>query len=337
MKKEFTLISLALLLICGNIVAQNHTDENGKKQGHWVKTAKNGKKIKEGTFKDDYPVDTFYYYNHEGKVTIKNYFYDKGNKNHTWLMFPNGKVQAEGEYHNKQKQGLWKYYNEKGKRITEVEFKDNEKQGKEKIYDDEGKEVLQITTFDKGKKEGEFFKNLQSYGYYIALYHNDKLNGEYKEYYPTKKLRQTGQYIDGNKEGKWLIYLPSGKVVQEFTYKKDELVEDFVIFSTKEGDKPMAQTDISMVREVKGKMEIYDMQGKKTLTNNDFEQMLEYLNGNRFMRIEEKGNIYMNVVALQGINSDGSLRTNIDFGFKIMPDENGKKIILSLTREDFEE
>lgn len=336
MKKNHILLFLtfSLLFVCNDIFAQNETDAQGRKQGHWVKTAKNGKKIKEGNFKDNYPVDTFYYYDSKGKVTIKNYFYDEGRKNYTWLMFPNGKVQAEGEYINKQKQGTWKYYNEKGKRITEVEYKDNQKQGKETIYDDEGKEVLQITTFDKGKREGAFFKSLQSYGYYTANYKNDVLQGDYKEYYPTKLIRQKGQYINGNKEGKWLVYIPNGKVVQEFVYQKDELVEDVVVFSTSEGEKRMLQTDIAMVRAVGDKMQVFDMQGGKFSTNNNFEQMLQYLNGNRFMRIEEKGNIYMNVIILQGINTDGSVKTNINFGFKIIPDENGKQIINSLIRED---
>lgn len=193
---------------------------------------------------------------------------------------------------------------------------------------------MQITTFDKGKREGAFFKSLQSYGYYTANYKNDVLQGDYKEYYPTKQIRQKGQYINGNKEGKWLVYIPNGKVVQEFVYQKDELVEDVVVFSTSEGEKRMLQTDIAMVRAVGDKMQVFDMQGGKFSTNNNFEQMLQYLNGNRFMRIEEKGNIYMNVIILQGINTDGSVKTNINFGFKIIPDENGKQIINSLIRED---
>ena len=52
----------------------------------------------EGNYKDDYPVDTFYYYDSKGNVTIKNYFTNQGKNTHTWLLFPNGKVQAEGNY-----------------------------------------------------------------------------------------------------------------------------------------------------------------------------------------------------------------------------------------------
>ena len=76
------------------------------------------------------------------------------------------------------------------------------------------------------------------------------------------------------------------------------------------------------------------MQGKNTVANDNFEEMLKYFNGDRFMRLDEKNNIYVNVVAIKGINADGSLKTDINFGFKIIPDENGKQIINSLTRED---
>ncbi|GEM_PF-120530 len=336
MKKLSILVFSILLLqfVNSSVFAQNKTDEQGRKQGHWIKTAKNGKKISEGNYKDNIPVDTFYYYDSKGKITIKNYFYNEGKNTHTWLMFANGKVQAEGEYANKQKQGTWVYYNEKGKCITEVDFKDNLKQGKEKIYDDEGKEILQITTYENGKRNGQFFKSLQSYGYYTTNYKDDVLEGDYKEYYPTKKIRQSGKYVNGNKEGIWTLYHNSGKIAQEFTYEKDELKQDVIIFSTSEGDKRINQTDISMVMSFKNKMRVFDMQGNKIDTNNDFEQMLQYLNGNRFMRIAEKDNLYMNVVTLLGINQDGSVKTDVDFSFKIMPDENGKQIIHSLTRED---
>lgn len=70
--KVLTIITASIMLLSANVLnAQNKTDDKGRKQGHWVKTAKNGKKISEGNFKDDYPVDTFYYYDSKGKVSYK--------------------------------------------------------------------------------------------------------------------------------------------------------------------------------------------------------------------------------------------------------------------------
>lgn len=336
MKRIYSIIVClgAIIFICNGVMAQNITDNQGRKQGHWVKTAKNGSKTMEGTYKDDYPIDTFYYYDSKGRVTIKNYFTDKGKNTHTWLLFPNGKVQAEGNYVEKQKQGTWKYYNEKGKRITEVEYKDNKKHGQEKLYDDDGKDLIQVTSYVAGVRNGQFYKSLQTYGYYTAVYKDDILNGEYREYFPNKKIRIKGDYIQGKKEGLWSIYHSDGKIAQEFTYKNDDLVDDVLVFSTSKGEQRVKQTDISLITCTKDKIKYFDMQGKNTVANDNFEEMLKYFNGDRFMRLDEKGNIYVNVVAIKGINADGSLKTDINFGFKIIPDENGKQIINSLTRED---
>ncbi len=331
----FTLVIIFTLLFSNVLLSQNNvTDKQGRKQGHWVKTSKNGQKIMEGSYKDDIPVDTFYYYDSKGNVTIKNYFTNHGKNTHTWLLFPNGKVQAEGDYVDRKKQGTWLYYNEQGKRITEVEYKDNQKNGQEKLYTDDGKDLLQVTTYAEGKRNGQFYKSLQSYGYYTATYRNDVLQGEYKEYFPTKKIRVKGDYIQGKKEGLWSIYHSDGRIAQEFTYKNDELVEDVVVFSTSKGEQRVKQTDISMITCTKDKIKFFDMQGHSTLANDNFEEMLQFFNGDRFMRLEEKNNIYMNVVVIKGINADGSVKTDISFGFKITPDENGKQVINSLTRED---
>lgn len=336
MKKiYYIIICISIILFVGNgVLAQNITDNQGKKQGHWVKVAKNGKKTMEGNYKDDYPVDTFYYYDSKGNVTIKNYFTNKGKDAHTWLLFPNGKVQAEGNYIDKQKQGTWKYFNEKGKRITEVEYKDNKKHGKEKLYDDDGKEVLQVISYVAGVRNGQFYKSLQTYGYYTATYKDDVLQGEYKEYFPTKQVRIKGDYVQGKKEGLWSVYHSDGRIAQEFTYKNDELVEDVIVFSTPKGELRVKQTEIAMITSSKNKIKFFDMQGNSSLANDNFEEMLQYFNGDRFMRLNEKSNIYMNVIAIKGINADGSVKTDINFGSKIIPDENGKQIINSLTRED---
>lgn len=335
---NFTVVLACLtLLFSTSVFAQNKTDDQGRKQGRWIKTAKNGKKISEGNFKDNNPVDTFYYYDSKGRVTIKNFFSNNGKNTHTWLFHPNGTLQAEGDYVEKSKNGLWLYYNDKGKRITEVEYKDNLKQGREKLYDDNGKELIQVVTYDKGKRNGEFFKSLQSYGYYTCTYKDDVLQGEYKECFPNKAIRTKGKYVNGKKEGTWTVYHSDGSPAQEFGYENDVLKTDRLIVNTSKGEIKVDQTEISMVIPAKDKLSYYNMQGVKTVCNNNFEQTLNYLNGDRFMRINEKSNIYLNVLVLQGIDSDNSVKTSVDFGFKIMPDENGRKIVESLTGKEMEE
>ncbi|MCQ2326214.1 MAG: hypothetical protein MJZ71_01495 [Bacteroidales bacterium] len=333
--KVLTIITASIMLLSANVLnAQNKTDDKGRKQGHWVKTAKNGKKISEGNFKDDYPVDTFYYYDSKGKVAYKNFFTNQGKDSHTILLHTNGVVKAEGDYINKQKQGLWKYYNEKGKRVTEVIFLNNEKSGEEKVWDDDGKNVIQVTTYRKGKKEGAFFKSLYSDGYYTCTYMNDKLNGEYKEYFPSKQLRVKGLYKEGMKQGDWFVYKSSNEVIQKLLYKNDLLIQDIIVLHTMDGVKDIPQSDIALIRPAGKQTQLIRLNGEKMNCVDDFETLLNHINAEKFYRMDEKGKIYVNIDVLRGLNADGSVQTSVDFGFKIIPDSDGKQMIYTLFRQD---
>ena len=103
------------LLVCSfsMLNAQNQTDANGRKQGEWIKKDNKGRIVYKGQFKDGYPTDTFYYYDKKGKLELKNYFTDKGKKNHSQYLYPNGQIKAEGDYVNQKKEGLWVYYTER--------------------------------------------------------------------------------------------------------------------------------------------------------------------------------------------------------------------------------
>ena len=70
MKKS--IIIATLLLATMAVTAQNSIDKQGRRQGHWVRTDKDGSKIYEGDFKDGQETGTFTYYYHDGTVRIKN-------------------------------------------------------------------------------------------------------------------------------------------------------------------------------------------------------------------------------------------------------------------------
>ncbi|MBR1769892.1 MAG: hypothetical protein IJ748_05470 [Bacteroidales bacterium] len=327
------LFGLCLSLACG-VSAQNQTDSQGRRQGLWVKTAKNGKKISEGHFKDGYPVDTFYYYDSKGNVTIKNFFYNEGKNTRSWLLFPNGRVQAEGEYIDKKKEGQWKYYSEKGIRLVETEYKNNLKEGKEKLYDNTGKQIIEVISFASGKRNGQFYKNLFEEGYYITNYKDDVLDGEYQEFDAQKRLRFKGQYVKGLKQGEWKVYNSSGQEIQVFTYKNNELIKDLLIITVNGKKQTFEQKDIAMICPKGGSLQIYDKKAQHFTATWSNDEAMQYFNGDMFMRIDEKSEMYINVGIIEGMNTDGSLNTDVPFGFKIIPDDNGRQLIESLLRED---
>ena len=71
MKKLLLLLVLTSSLL-PSLMAQNQTDSQGRRQGHWTKTDKQGAKIYEGTFVDGLETGVFTYYYSDGSVRIRN-------------------------------------------------------------------------------------------------------------------------------------------------------------------------------------------------------------------------------------------------------------------------
>jgi antitoxin component YwqK of YwqJK toxin-antitoxin module len=335
MKKEIiSILSISLMMFAfsATLQAQNKTDDQGKKQGLWIKKDKSGNRVYQGTFKDDYPVDTFYYYK-KGKVETINVFTDKGQKCKSQFLYENGKVKAEGMYEKKNKEGMWSYYNEQGKKISEESYKNNVKDGLEKKWDNEGKEVIEATNYKNGKKQGEHFESMYGDGYFTCTYKNDKLEGKYGEFFNSKNKKVEGQFINDKKEGEWKIYTPSGEMIQKLYYKNDSLQSDLWLFKVREGIREVSQSKIALMYPTGKQMQVILSNGEKFASFTDFELLLNYIDENLFIRLNEKQNIYANIQALKGINKDSSVEFTIPIDFKVIADENGSKAIESLFKK----
>jgi antitoxin component YwqK of YwqJK toxin-antitoxin module len=51
-----------------------------------------------------------------------------------------------------------------------------------------------------------------------CFYHNGLLDGPTKTYYPSKALKEEGQYAKGQKSGVWKTYNEDGEVIAEESY-----------------------------------------------------------------------------------------------------------------------
>lgn len=49
-----------------------------------------------------------------------------------------------------------------------------------------------------------------------------KLNGEVLYYFPGGKIREKGQFLSGQREGKWVTFGKDGKIVSEAFFKNDK-------------------------------------------------------------------------------------------------------------------
>ncbi|MBR1626513.1 MAG: hypothetical protein IJ681_05145 [Bacteroidales bacterium] len=329
-------LAFGLLLYSFSMLnAQNVTDANGKKQGEWIKKDNKGHIVYKGQFKDDYPTDTFYYYDKKGKLELKNYFTEKGKRTHSQFLYPNGRIKAEGDYVNKKKEGLWVYYTEKGIKIAEENYKNNLKDGEEKKWETKGKDIIEVTNYKQGVKEGEYFQTLYGEGYYTSYYKNDLLDGSYKEYYPDKTLKIKGQFSKGKKEGTWEVYDRSSTCVQKLFYENDVFKGDLIRFNVQQGVKEIAQKDIAMFRKAGKQTQIVLMNGDRINVFNSLSSIVPLTSVTDFIRINEKQEIYINISVIEGLNANNSVKTKVDSGYEIFPDNDGRKLIESMFRTEF--
>lgn len=240
----------------GNVVKEENF-VNDQLQGFTREYDAKGRLIREIPFVDGLEKGEGYEYNEEGLIitlltykagvlTKKQSINRRDNqeqKQGLWMQFfSNRKVQVEGTYMNDLKNGYWKFYQANGnlikvekwvmgvlqenaQEVAKVEirreinpqtgklsfkgsYRNGKPEGVHREYDDEGN-VIASKIYDNG----------------IVLYEgivdeNGNKQGPWKEFYPTGELKAEGNYKDNLKVGKWVYYYIDGKVEQTGSYLK---------------------------------------------------------------------------------------------------------------------
>jgi len=216
--KKMRLLALlfffSLLAGTGEGIAQNKTDEKGRKQGYWEKIDPNSKKpIYKGNFKDDKPQGMFtYYYKDMDSVRTKMEFRQDGKIGYAKLYYMSGKLEAAGKYVGEQKDSLWSFYDAAGVLISTDYFTNGKKNGPCKIFFPDGK-LAEEKNYKDGKLNGPFKqyadgKKIKAEGAYL----NDNYDGKCSWYYPSGFAAAQGVYVNGVKKGVWIYKDKEGKV-----------------------------------------------------------------------------------------------------------------------------
>lgn len=132
------------------------------------------------------------------------------------------------------KQGKWKYYYSTGELKWEGQYKDDMPVG-ERVYYFRNGEVEQRGAFNQqGQETGKwewFFSNGQLRK--MEHYRDGILHGLYEEYTREGKLWSKGEYIEGSREGDWLVtYLGNreqGKYQNDVRQGKWEFIADSIL------------------------------------------------------------------------------------------------------------
>ena len=230
---KFLIISFCVLsqLIFAQTNEFNNTDDNGLKQGKWIKYFSNGKVKYEATFLDNVPVGIVKKYYKTG--TLKAEMLYENEVVRTKIYSENVKITGEGNYINKVKDSTWNYYSDiTGKLISKENYINGKKHGlsivsfedgviaEELLWENGVKHGKWITYFPSGKTKSE------------THYKNGNINGIFNLYFPNGRLEITGNYLNGSRHGKWIYYDDNSNMISEVIYKngmpdnREEMIEE---------------------------------------------------------------------------------------------------------------
>jgi len=221
--KTFTIVSFlaaSAIANCQSDQTLNLTDQQGRKQGHWITKYPNGNVRYEGIFKDDHPVGEFRRYNENRSINSVLVYSPDGKTADASIFHPNGFKSAQGKYINQMKEGKWKFYSYsiEGYLINEEEYSKNLRNGlSHKFYTDST--LAEKVNYVNDKKEGEWLQYFASGRIFLkSNYSRGLLNGKVEVWIENGKPEISGYYKNNYREGKWLIYNEDGTLRYELNY-----------------------------------------------------------------------------------------------------------------------
>lgn len=190
-----------------------------------------GKVIYSGPYRNKIPVGVHRDFGKDGKVT-NSYIYndnglllsegivdEAGKYNGKWKdLYPDGKVQAEGQYTDSRRTGQWKFYDLSGKVEQTGSYNNGRPDGLWNWYYQDGS-IAKEEEYFQGQRDG-LSTEYSTTGEVIAQgqYSDSEKNGEWK--YKSGTLTENGKYITGLKDGMWKAFYDNGKLKFKGTFNQ---------------------------------------------------------------------------------------------------------------------
>ena len=196
-------LSLLICLFSLSAFSQvNQTDAKGKKQGVWEKIYPGTRVyMYRGEFKDDKPIGTFVYFYKSGKskAVIE---HSETARSVGYFYHETGGVMSYGIYTNLKKDSIWVNWDNIGRLSSRESYKNDSLHGMKVIYylapeGDKSQRPMTVLNYNKGQ-----------------------LHGDYKEYFDTGKLKNSGTYENNKKVGLWEAYHVEGPKMTTERFKK---------------------------------------------------------------------------------------------------------------------
>ena len=215
-----SLLAISSIVKCQSASEINRTDQQGRKQGHWIKKYPGEVVMYDGFFINDSPVGEFRRY-YENKVLKSLLIYSADGKEAiASIYYSNGFISSKGKYINQLKEGKWQFFSISinGYLISEETYSKNLRNGPSlKFYPDST--VAERLAFVNDIRQGEWIQYYPDGAVSLrSSYLNDKVNGKFEAWYETGKMEFSGQYKNDIRDGAWQIYDADGTVKYKLEY-----------------------------------------------------------------------------------------------------------------------
>lgn len=210
-KKRFKLFILMLFIVlfssCRSLTPYEEAIKKGQKDGEVIAYHDNGALYMKTNLKDGKLHGKYEIYNaHNNGGILERGTYFQGKKEGEWTYFLRTtppRIQKYGFYVNDRREGVWTSY-ELGSLADETSmFMVNYKNDKP-----EGTAVAYFLSNNELARK--------------AFYKNEKLEGEYAEYYPNKQIKTKAFYKDGEKINLYTTYFRNGQLKSNVDYSAKE-------------------------------------------------------------------------------------------------------------------
>lgn len=219
--KKILSLTIILSLSAAVFSQLNQTDNNGLKQGHWIRNHPNGKPMYDGIFRDGHPVGEFRRFSEDGKLKSLLFFSEDGMSAEATIYHSNGRIASRGKYIDQKKEGKWQFYSAEteGYMISEESYEGNLRTGPTlKFYP--GNLLAERINYMNDVKHGtweQFYKSGKSF--IKSNYINGKLTGTYEAWFENGKQMYSGRYNGDVRDGLWLIYNEDGSLKYRIEYR----------------------------------------------------------------------------------------------------------------------
>ena len=333
MKRIIILSLLCLAFVCQ---AQNRVDNQGRRQGRWIKTDKDGSRIFEGEFKDGKEVGVFNYYYPDGTLKMRNTFTDPGRYCSHEAYDSKGRLIAKGFYDQQNRDSVWLFYNEEGRLVKRAAYRMGIKQGTHVVFDSNG-DTAEVTNWFDNRRHGRWWKRVGQRGYITCKYVNGGIEGRLVEYDDNGKMVREGFYKKGLKDGNNRLY-ENGVMTVDESWSEGNLSDRKIRVSCPTERWVSIYSIAYYLPKGTTGTNLYLNDGTRLVCNEVPDIIGQRIGDGPFVLVDRKSRVMANTASIEGLDKDPDGRDILKLSpkapFTIFPDDECKKMVRSLNRND---